>query len=503
MSEKWYEAPEFHVGEPAIPDGSYDPFDYGAHGDGLAIDTAPLQACVDAAHRGGGGRVVLRAGTFLSGTIRLKSRVELHIEEGATLLGSVCRADYEKESRWFALLLADSAHDIAITGAGTIDGRGRQLALDIDRRYHRGEFDNKTFSYNARRRRPNERERPQIIEMSRCDRIRIADVTIRDAACWVQTYVRCRDLVIDRIWVDSDAYWNNDGIDIEDCTNVRITNCDINSADDGICLKSEHESGNRRVVVSNCRIRSSANAIKFGTTSFGGFRDVLVRDITVFDTYRSAIALECVDGGVLENVEVRDVVAWNTANAIFVRLGRRNAAKPAGLCRTIRIARVKVHIPFGRPDTEYNLRGPGYGFFHNPIPASITGIPGHPVEDMVLEDIELHYPGRSNPGLAHIPIERLSSVPEREDEYPEFTMFEELPSWGLYCRHVKGITMRGIIMRLAGEEFRPACVFDDVNGVVLAGIDVPRGCDHPHIVFRNVESRNVDEGAARLAIEVE
>lgn len=478
---------------PQIPKRSCNILSYGAQGDGTFLNTQAIQAAIDDAHRRGGGTVVIPKGTFLSGSLVLKSGVELHLEEGAILLGSTNRFDYVGLNRWLALILADGQTDIAITGQGTIDGQGRELALNIDALYHAGKMPD--MNYNHRRHRPNEPERPQIIEFVNCQRIKISGVIVKNAACWVQTYSLCDHLTIDNIWVDSDAFWNNDGIDVDNCTNVRISNCDVNVADDGICLKSEHaDAFCDNVSIVNCRIRSSASAVKFGTASHGGFRNVTVHNISVYDTYRSAIALEAVDGGTLKNIEVSDIYAHNTGNTIFIRLGHRNVDGAVGAARNIRITRVRADVPFGRPDTAYDLRGPGLPFLYNPIPASITGIPGYAVENVTLEDIEITYPGRANKGMAYIPLSRLSAVPENEREYPEFTMFEELPAWGLYVRHVRGLSLKNICLRLKNDDFRPAYVFDDVQALDMDDINVPIFLKEPQVVLQDVRHANVNIG---------
>jgi hypothetical protein len=411
------------------------------------------------------------------------------------VLGSTNRFDYTGLKRWLALILADGQADIAITGRGTIDGQGRELALNTDALYHAGKIEDPNYSH--RRRRPYEAQRPQIIELVNCQRIKISGVTMRNASCWVQTYSLCQDLTIDRIWVESNAFWNNDGLDIEDCQNVRITNCDVNAADDGICLKSEFkDAGNENIYIADCRVRSSASAVKFGTASHGGFRNVTVRNISVYDTYRSAIALESVDGGVLENIDIADIYARNTGNAIFIRLGHRNVDGEVGAAKNIRIKNVKAHVPFERPDVTYDLRGPALPFFHNPIPASITGIPGYRVENVTLEDIEITYPGRANKGMAYIPLSRLSAVPENESGYPEFTMFEELPAWGFYVRHVAGLAMKNICLRLADSDFRPAFVFDDVIDLEMDEVNLPVDLDEAQFVVKDVQQArfsSVDE----------
>ena len=235
------------------------------------MNTKYLQSAIDALHAKGGGQLYFPAGRYLTGSLQLKSNVTLYLEKEAVLLGSTSPYDYpgfstEKELKVNndhfdqALIYAEGAENIGITGEGCIDGQGRELALTID-----------------------------------------------------------------SLHVENRAYWNNDGIDISDCKDVRISNCFINSADDGICLKS-HNRGvwNDRVSISNCHIISSASAIKFGTESLGGFKNVTIDNIRIKDTFRSAIAIESVDGAEIENVQVSNVHAVNTGNAIFIRLGHRS-----------------------------------------------------------------------------------------------------------------------------------------------------------------------------------
>ena len=155
------------------------------------------------------------------------------------------------------------------------------------------------------------------------------------------------------------------------------------------------------------------------TASHGGFRNVTIDNIEVYDTFRSAIAIETVDGSGLENVRVTRVQARNTGNPLFIRLGHRAGEKP-GYLRNIYIGQMKVEVPFGRPDEDYDLRGPAVTFFHNPIPSSVTGIPGSQVENVVIEDVEIRYPGRATKGMAYVPLWRLDAVPEAVEEYPEF-----------------------------------------------------------------------------------
>ncbi len=417
--------------------------DFGAIGNGKYMNTIMIQEAIDEAYENGGGKVVIPKGVFLTGSIVLKSGVDLHVLRGGTLLGSTNPFDYKKIRSGPALVLADSCKNISITGSGTIDGQGLELALAIDSLYHIGRLNDIRYDYY--RMRPSTAVRPKVIDISECSNIAISGVTIKNSSSWVEEYRRCENLRIDHVKVISVAYWNNDGMDICDCRNVSITNCFVNSADDGICLKTfSPKYPDDSISVSDCTIRSSGSAIKLGTDSRGDFENIRIKKIRVYDTFRSAIAIECVDGGRVNNIQVSDVIARNTGNAVFIRLGHRNMKAGAGTVKNVTIKNMKVSVPFGRPDINYDLRGPALPFFHNTFPSSITGIPHHDVENVTLSNIEITYPGRGTKGMAYAPLSRLHQVPEDTSGYPEFSMFGELPAWGFYVRHVEGLVMRDV-----------------------------------------------------------
>ncbi|HZL09687.1 MAG TPA: glycoside hydrolase family 28 protein [Prolixibacteraceae bacterium] len=465
--------------------------DFGAKADGKTLNTTAIQAGIDSLARLGGGKLIIPEGRFLSGSIVLKSGVEIHLQKNAFLLGSTDPSQYKSLKRWKALILAEEQTNICISGKGTIDGQGRRLALNIDSLYYFGKLDPQ--HYNLRRKRPNEDMRPQIINFGSCKNLKITGITIKNSSSWVQTYDKCRNLTVDSVRVISDAYWNNDGIDISDCKNVRVTNCFVNSADDGICLKSsDKDDWNDSIYIANCTVRSSANAIKFGTASTGGFKNVTIENIKVYDTFRSAIALEAVDGGLLENIVVNNITATNTGNGIFIRLGHRNKDERYSILRNVSIKNVKIEISFDRPDKNYDLRGPDLPFFHNPFPCSITGIEGHPVENVSLENIEISYPGRGNDGLAILPIYRLKDVPEQEAEYPEFSMFGELPAWAFYVRHVNGLSIKNVTVKAEAPDYRPAFVFDNVDGLRMDKIQIIEDDTKPQIILREVTDKTIN-----------
>lgn len=455
--------------------------DFGAKGDGKTLNTEPIQKAIDKVSQIG-GRIVFPEGVYLSGSLIVKSNVEIHIEKNVKLLGSTSPYDYKMveyddtpvspnsmDNSKLALLLAYKANNISITGEGEIDGQGRELALAIDSLHHIGERVDPHY-----RTRVNEIFRPKIINFMFCSNVIVKDVTIRNSSCWVQTYEICCNLRIDNVKVFSRSYWNNDGMDITDCRNVRITNCMVNSADDGICLKSYYPGYyNDSIYVSKCNITTSASAVKLGTASWGGFKNIYIDSIRVKDNYRSAIAVEMVDGGFIDGVYVNDVVALNTGNAFFIRLGNRR--NRVGSLKNVKIENMKVQIPFEDADIMYDMKGPRLEFPHNPIPASITGLPDNYVENVELKNIEIEYPGRASKGIAYIPTWRLDTVPERGNYYPEYSMFGELPAWALYVRHTKGLKMENVRLYLAENDFRPAFVFDDTSNIDYKNIMLPSG----------------------------
>lgn len=474
--------------------GVFDILYYGAKGDGQKDNTLSIQRAIDDAFSNGGGIVTVPSGRYVTGILHLKSNVRLSLAQDGILMGSTKRSDYGPGAA-SALIVADGQHNISITGPGAIDGQAAALLEDIYRMLKEGTLqDDEWQTFNPwHQMRPEEKNRPKLIEFRNCDSVQIKGITLRDGLDWIQKYTNCSHLVIDSITVRSTTFWNNDGIDVVDCRHVKVTNCVIDAADDGICLKSESaEHRCEDVFVSHCRIRSSASAFKLGTKSLGGFSNIIVRDLTIYDTYRSAIALEAVDGGQLENIDIRNVTATNTGNAIFIRLGRRNQLVPPGGLRRIYIGDIKASIPAGKPDKGYEMEGPLLRTPHNVFPSSIAGLPGHPVQDVTLENIDITYAGGSSKKNAFFATDSLTHVPEAEADYPEFSMFGELPVSGLYVRHVKGLRLKNIRLQYVASEFRPACLFDDVADLSLNGMLISGKTGKPAILLNKVDNPTLD-----------
>jgi hypothetical protein len=475
---------------------------YGAKPGFNTNNAISIQKAIDAAAADNGGKVTVPAGIFITGPLVLKTGVELHLADDALLLGSAKRMDYPNDK--MAVISAVNQHHISITGNGIIDGQGRDLVENALLLLRQGLITDPEWLLK----RPTEGNRPGVLHFKGCVEVKVTGITVKNSAGWVQSYSNCIGVIINHIKVQSTAYWNNDGIDIVDSKDVRITNCFVNAADDGICLKSESATGRcENIYVDSCTIRSSASGFKIGTGSVGTFKNIVAKNLLVYDTYRSAIALESVDGAVLEDIDIRNVVAKNTGNAIFIRLGHRNKDARYGTLKHVYIGKVQAHVPFGKPDIGYPIEGPLPKIPpHNLIPSSITGMPGHPVDDVTLEDISITYGGYANAQTAKIGIDALNTIPENIAGYPEFTMFGELPAWALYVRHAEAIKIKNITVKLMADDFRPAFVFDDVKGLDIDHLNIAATAVVPAVIINHVESpllKNMGDSGNRNMIKIQ
>lgn len=446
--------------------------DHGAVGDGEAIETEAVQKTIDACHAAGGGTVRVPGGDYVIGTIILKSHVTLSLDHGAQLLGSTDVKDYPteeldnpREGDAYCLIYAKDATDITIEGLGVIDGRGTHVNFPRQR-------------INGR----NKGIRPRLLRMDNCRNLTFSGVTYKRPAFWGIHLIDSKDIHFTGVTVRMrNNNYNNDGIDLDGCENVLMENCDIEAGDDAICLKSS-KNPCRNIVVRNCRVASNTAALKFGSSSRGGFIDVEVTNCHFYDCPMGAIKLQLVDGGLMENIDISRIVMENVGNPIFIRLGNRahNYERkagdddaedlPVGKVRNIRITDVvaevtvedresaakavyknlKVDRTPGVTDQEKSKAGP----------IMISGIPGHYVEDVVLENVKISYPGH---GTAE-DVQR--AVPQLLDTYPEQYFFGILPAWGAYIRHAKDIHFKNVELTLRGSDEREQIVLDDVEGFV-------------------------------------
>lgn len=454
---------------------------FGIESNGTTLNTTSIQKAIDHIHENGGGRLVFYVGRYLTGTIHMKSNVTIQLEEGAILVGSANPFDYERIGSWMALIFAHDQENIAITGKGVIDGRGYLVANNILSMVHKGIIKDPSGLLWDR---PREGIRPQNIYFKGCKNVHIQGIMLKDPASWNQQYDQCTNLIVEDLLIDSKSYWNNDGVDIVDCDSVIVRNCYIDAADDGICLKSHSaDFVCQNVYIYNNTVRTSANGIKFGTASRGGFRNIKIINNTVYDTYRSAITFAAVDGGFVENIIVDSLQSINNGNVIFLRIGERREGLK-GRMENISISNLYAEVPATKPDAGYNYEGPVEENPRNISPSSIVGMPDVPIKNVKLKNIEIVMPGGGDPFYARVGLDELDKVPELADKYPEFSMFKELPAWGFYIRHAENIEFENVTLRCREEDYRTAIVLDNVHKALFKDLKVEEPGDEKEAVFQ-------------------
>lgn len=441
---------------------------YGAVGDGVAMDTAAVQMAIDACHDSGGGVVWVPAGDFQIGTIVLKSNITLSLDYGASLLGSTDVADYPtddlskpREGAAHCLIYAEKAKNIIIEGLGVIDGRGTDEHFPRSRKGGR-----------------NSGIRPRLMRMESCENLKFSGVTYKRPAFWGLHLVDCKHVHFDAVTVRfRNNNYNNDGLDLDGCEEVLIENCDIDSGDDGICLKSS-QNPCRNIVVRGCKVSSNTAALKLGTSSRGGFIDVKVTNCYFYNCPMGVIKLQLVDGGRLENVGISRITMEDVGCPIFIRLGNRGSTfsknesqkRPVGTLTNISISDIVAEVTIedreqateaayksikaedaeGITDKEKAKAGP----------IMITGIPGHHVENVKLQNVSISFPGHGTLEDAE------RSVAEDVDRYPEQYFFGVLPAWGAYIRHASNVEFINVKLNTRSPDARNRITIDDVEGFV-------------------------------------
>lgn len=433
--------------------GICDARSYGARGDGQTLDTAAIQRAIDDCSAKGGA-VLLSGGTFLSGTIVLKDHVTLRIMPGAVLQGSPRVEDYvayppqdvpaifvdgstqNKGNGPFHLIHAQNAHDVAIDGGGIIDGNG-QAFWDADPK--RG--------WISRRARPS-----PLIETVQTDGLRVENITIRNAPGWTIHPLESSRIQVRGVTIRNDGRGpNTDAINIDSSSNVLIRDVDIEAGDDCVVLKTTARRGRptpptTNVIISGVICSSDDQGIKIGTESQGDFRDILIQDVLVYHAptiYRAptaALSFSMVDGANFENLIVSDIVIRDAATPIFLRLGNRGRGQATPVPGTLK------NVQFN------NIVATG-----GTLASSITGIPGHFVENVSLNNVDITMIG----GRGKVRV----TVPEASGDYPHAPMFGPLPAFGLYARHVRGLSLTDVRLRTIRHDDRPALVLEDVTQV--------------------------------------
>ncbi len=276
---------------------------------------------------------------------------------------------------------------------------------------------------------------------------------------WVQHYLACDDVRIAGITVKSLVNANNDGIDIDSCRRVVISDCNIESGDDAIVLKSTTARVCADVAVSNCVLSTRCNALKMGTESNGGFQNIAISNCVIYNTRLAGVALEIVDGGTMDRIAVSNITMNGVGAPIFLRLGNRARPFKEGM-ETPRMGAM-------RNITISNIEATGA----NPTGCAISGLPGEAIENVTLSNVRLSFEG----GGTKADAER--AIPEMPTDYPEYRMFGKLSAYGFYCRHVKGLKLLNVQVQSAKPDQRHAVVLEDVEDALVDCLDAPLSLD--------------------------
>ena len=412
----------------------------GVIGDSVTVNTIAIQKIIDACSSGGGGIIQFPAGRYVTGTIQLKDNVTLHLDENAVVLGSTNAADYRNVDPFmagdgvplgYALIVAEGASHVGVEGAGMIDGRGRELKATQSR-------------YTVR---------PFLMRWLHCTNVTVRDVHLTNPGAWTLNFFQSRDATVERVTIRTrnTGLVNNDGIDLDSCERVSIRDCDIESGDDALCLKATSPLPCRDITASGCKLSTKCNAIKLGTESLGDFENISVTNCQIRDTGMAGIALYCVDGGHMQDVNLSGITMDGVTVPVSVRLGARlktfragDEPKPPGVLRDVTIKDVRVTGA-------------------RQIGLLINGITNHPVENLTLENIQVELAGGGKLADAQI------QLPEKESAYPEYSMFgKTMPAYGIYARHVRGITFKNVQMTVKNPDARPSTIFVDVEDLTPA-----------------------------------
>jgi polygalacturonase len=465
-------------GETHLPNGTFDIRDFGATGDGKTLDSPAINRAIEAAAAAGGGTVHFPAGKYLSFSIRLKSHIRLFLASGATIIAADSPQekghegydlaesnkpweDYQDfgHNHWHnSLIWGESLENVTICGPGLIWGKGLSRGEGVGPVAEIPGAGNKA------------------IALKNCHKVLLRDFSILHGGHFGILATGVDNLTIDNLTIDT----NRDGMDVDCCRNVRISNCSVNSPwDDAICLKSSFALGYARatdmVTITNCMVSGSFEEgtlldgtfkrlppntdidrngrIKFGTESNGGYKNITISNC-VFDGC-FGLAILSVDGAIIEDVSISNITMRDTVAApIFLRLASRMrgpAGVPVGVIRRVNISNIVSSSASPQ------------------ICSMISGTPNHKIEDVKLSNIVIQHPGGGTKKDAAIQLQ------EKEKEYPEPTMFGTTPAYGLYIRHAAGIELSDFKVLTDATDARPCIIADDVDGFDLANLKI----NHP------------------------
>jgi polygalacturonase len=481
----------------------YNIRDYGAKGDGTTLDTAALQAAIDACTADGGGTVLVPGGTFLIGATELKSNVTLHITASAKLLGSADGKQYHAvdaiplsgdttlvDGNW-ALLYAVRQKNVTVEGPGTIDGQGTQFHSQV-----RGTPPPSGIGGN---------KRPYHILTYQCENLTIRNIDLVDCAYHSIRVIGTKRVHMDTIYIHNRVNGNNDGFHFISAQYVTVNNCIILSQDDACALFGSC----KFVTITNSIFSTRWSVFRFG----GGFpENIAISNCVLYDVYGCPIKFQGNPGSRYENISFSNIVLQNVTGPIHVAVGPRapravaagaptqpatddmhaNAQDPnnePAIMRNISFSNIHGTVTTDPPQlaeaTVTSTANPGER--HSCITLNCVG--GATMENITLDNINLTFGGG---GTAEDAARR--DLPQIAGEY---FMMGPMPAYGLYARGVKGLTLQNIRLQVASPDLRPALIFDHVQDVAINGLNLQANAS-AESALRIIDSKDILLTAPRL-----
>ena len=471
---------------------TYNVRDFGAKGDGTTLDTAAIQAAIDASNRDKGGTVVVPAGTFVIGSVEMKSNVTLYIAAGATLLGSADGKQYHAVDAIplsgdstladgnVALLFAVDARNFTIEGPGTIDGQGIQ--------FHSPERGVPPPSGRGGS------QRPYHLLFHRCTNIRVKDITLVNCAFHSVRVIQSRYGVFDGLHIHNRVNGNNDGFHFISCQNMHVMNCDVESQDDACALFGSC----KLITVTNCTFSTRWSVFRFGG---GEAENIAVSNCVIYEVFGCPIKLHCGPGSRFENMTFSDLIMNKVTGPIYIGLGPRRPRTAQsetpetaatrmgtpGVVRNIGFSNIQATVvtPYQLPDFPFNS---GYRPAEMKSCISLNGV-GTFIENVTFENFRATFPGGGTQEEAAV-----RDVPKVVGEYFETGV---LPAHALYARNVRGLSLNNVRFETTAPEARPSVIFDTVEDASVNALAV-RGTKEAESLLRFINVKDVLLSSCRV-----
>ena len=448
---------------------------FGAKGDGTTIDTAALQAAIDACTRDGGGTVLVPAGTFVIGTTELKSNVTLHIAASGKLLGSADGKQYHavdaiplhgdttlNDGNW-ALLFAVKAKNVAIEGPGTIDGQGAQFHSAV-----RGTPPPSGIGGN---------KRPYHVLVYQCEDLAIRDISLLDCAYHSIRIIESKRIHLDGIYIHNRVNGNNDGFHFISAQHVTVSNCIVKSQDDACAMFGSCQF----ITITNSSFSTRWSVFRFGG---GHVQNIAISNCLLYEVDGCPMKFQGDPGSVFENVSFSNLVLQDVTGPISISIGGHLPPpddKTPVIARNISFSNIHGTVTTNPAQLSEASVTSGYnpGETHSCI--VLNSVNESILENISFDNIHLIFGGG---GTAEDAARR--DVPQT---FGEYFRLGPMPAYGLYARNVRGITMQNVRFQVATPDLRPALILDHVEDVAINGFSV-QGNAAAESVLRFIDSKD-------------